>query len=137
MALHAQGTAPVWRGSGVSERSYGLGALTQRLGENRDLGGMSFQLGLAARVGDAGEDAAPVVVADLATDEAIVLQALDEAGEGALAQMDLFGELLDAARSLGRGGEAAEGLGFGEGEAGVPLGGGVWSALGRGGVGRQ
>jgi hypothetical protein len=35
--------------------------------------------------------------------------------------MDLFGELLDAPMSLGRVGESAEDLVFGEGEAVLPL----------------
>jgi hypothetical protein len=78
-------------------------------------------LGLAAGVGDAGEDAATVVVTDVAADEAVVLEALDQAGKGALAQMDLFGELLDATMPLGRVGEAAQDLVLGEGEAVLSL----------------
>jgi hypothetical protein len=78
-------------------------------------------VGLAARVGDAGEDAATIVVADVAADEAVVFEALNEAGKGALAQMNLLGELLDAAMSLGRVGEAAQDLVFGEGEAVLSL----------------
>ena len=82
---------------------------------------MRLGLGLAAGVGDAGEDAAAVVVADVPADVAVVLEALDEAGQGALAQVDLLGELLDAAMPLGGVGEAAEDLVFGEGEAVLAL----------------
>jgi hypothetical protein len=82
---------------------------------------MSFQLGLAARVGDAGEDAAPVVIADVPADVAVVLEALDEAGEGALGEVDLLGELLDAAMPLGGLAQPAQDLVLGEGEAVLSL----------------
>ena len=85
------------------------------------MGGLCLGLGFAAGVGDAGEDAAAVVVADVAADEAVVLEALDQAGKGALAQMNLLGELLDAAMSLRRVGEAAQDLVLGEGEAVLSL----------------
>ena len=58
---------------------------------------MGLRLGLAAGVGDAGVDAASVVVADRAADEAVVLETLDETREGALGEVDLLGQLLDSA----------------------------------------
>jgi hypothetical protein len=51
----------------------------------------------------------------------VVLQALDQAGERALREVNLLGELLDAAMSLRRVGESAENLVFGEGEAVLSL----------------
>jgi hypothetical protein len=98
-----------------------LDGFAQRLLKNGDVGGMRHGLGLAAGVGDAGENAASVVVADVAADKAVVLEALDEAGKGALAQMNLLGELLDAAVPLWRVREAAKDLVFGEGEAVLSL----------------
>jgi hypothetical protein len=81
------------------------------------VGGVRLGLGLAAFVRDAGEDAAAIVVADVATDVAVVLEPLNESRERALAQMDLLGQLLDAAMTLRGVGEPAKDLVFGEGEA--------------------
>jgi hypothetical protein len=75
----------------------------------------------SALIGDAGEDAAAVVVADVAADVAVVLEALDQAGQGALAEMDLLGELLDAAMPRRGVGEASKHLVLGEGEAMLAL----------------
>src|SRR6266540_3924707 len=108
-ALLAPGTPPVCR-SGLDP------GVAQRLGERRDLGGMGLDLGLAAGVGDAGEDPAAVVVADVAADVAVVLEPLHEAGEGALAQMDLLGQLLNPAVTLGVVGEAPQHLVFAQGQ---------------------
>jgi hypothetical protein len=82
---------------------------------------MSFDLRLAACVSDAGEDAAPVVVADVPADVAVVLEALDETGEGALGEVDLLGKLLDAAMALGGLAQPAQDLVLGEGEAVLSL----------------
>ena len=82
---------------------------------------MSFDLRLAACVSDAGEDAAPVVIADVPADVAVVLEALDEAGKGALGEVDLLGELLDAAMALGGLAQPAQDLVLGEGEAMLSL----------------
>jgi hypothetical protein len=82
---------------------------------------MGVSLGLAAGVRDAGEDAAPVVVANRATDEAIVLEALYEAGEGALRKMDLLGQLLDAPVPLRGLGQAAKNLVLAQREAMLTL----------------
>src|SRR5919201_1531516 len=54
------------------------GRRSQRLGEDRDVGGLRLRLGLAAGVGDAGKDAAAVEVAQLATHVAVVLEPLDQ-----------------------------------------------------------
>jgi hypothetical protein len=97
------------------------GGLAQRLREDGDVGGMSVGMSLPPRIGDAGVDAAAVVVADVPADVPVVLESLDEAGERALAQMDLLGELLDPAMSLRSVGETAKDLVFGEGEAMLSL----------------
>jgi hypothetical protein len=83
--------------------------------------GLCLGLGLAPGVRDAGEDAPAVVVAHLATDVPVVLQALHEAGEGALGEVNFFGELLDAAVPLGRVVEPPQDLVLGEGEAVIAL----------------
>ena len=82
---------------------------------------MRLRLNLAAGVGDAGVDAAAVVVADVAADEAVVLEALYEPGERTLAQVDLLCQLLDAAVPLGGVGETAQDLVLGEREAVLSL----------------
>jgi hypothetical protein len=82
---------------------------------------MRLSVGLPAGVGDAGEDAAAVVVTDVPAHVSIVLEALDQAGEGALAQMDLLGELLDAPMTLRRLGEASKNLVFAERESVLAL----------------
>ena len=82
---------------------------------------MSFDLRLAACVSDAGEDAAAVVVADVATDETVILEALNKPGEGALGEVDLLGKLLDAAMALGGLAQPAQDLVLGEGEAVLSL----------------
>src|SRR6266540_2584898 len=86
-ALLAPGTPPVCR-SGLDP------GVAQCLGERRDLGGMGLDLGLAA----------------------VVLEPLHEAGEGALAQMDLLGQLLNPAVTLGVVGEAPQHLVFAQGQ---------------------
>jgi hypothetical protein len=115
MALLAQRTAA------VSRSDADLSGVAQGLREHGDVGGVRLGLGLAAGVSDAGEDAAAVVVADVAADEAVVLEALDQAGKGALAQVDLLRQLLNAAMSFRRLGEAAQDLVLGEGEAVLSL----------------
>jgi hypothetical protein len=81
------------------------------------VGGVGLGVGLAPGVRDAGEDAPAIVIADLPGGVAVVLEALDQAGKSALAQMDLLPELLDATMSFGRLGEAAKNLVLSEGEA--------------------
>src|SRR5262245_15121108 len=72
-------------GVGVSlEHAYEDGAM------GRARGGMS----LAALVGDAHEDASPVVVTHRAADESGSLEPRDQAGHRALTQMGAVGELL-------------------------------------------
>ena len=53
------------------------------LREHGDVGGVCLGLGQTG-VGDARKDAAPIVVADVPAAKAVVLEALDQAGKGAL-----------------------------------------------------
>jgi hypothetical protein len=113
-ALLAPDTPPVWR------TKLGLD-LAQRLGECRDVGRVCFGLGLAAVVGDAGENATPVVVADVAADVSIVFEPLHEAREGALAEVDFLRELLDAAVPFGVLGDAPQHLVLAQGQTVLAL----------------
>src|SRR6185437_8335156 len=63
----------------------------QRRRQHRAVSGAGQGVALAAGVGEAGEDAAAVPRAHDPGDEAVLLQARDDAREGALAQVHGFG----------------------------------------------
>src|SRR5262249_60489631 len=102
--------------AGARSQAGGLGGgrLVQRLGGDRDVGGGPLGLGLPPGIRSACEHATPVEIADIPADVAVVLESLHETREGALREMDLLGELLDPAVSLGGLGEATQHLVLGE-----------------------
>ena len=67
-------------------------------------------MALAAGGGQGDEDAAAVVVAEAAFDQAAAGQAVDEAGQGALAEVDGVGQFLGAEFVVGALGQAVEDL---------------------------
>jgi hypothetical protein len=97
------------------------GLAAQSLGEHSAVGGIGLVLGLAAGVGDAGKDPASVVIADRPADVPGLLEPLDQAGEGALAEVNLVGELLDSAMALGVVRQTAEHFVLAEGETVLAL----------------
>lgn len=71
----------------------------------RAVGGEGVGVAAAAFFGDRDVDAAAVEVAEAAFDQAMLLQAADEPGQSALAQVHGVGQLLDAelvVRALGQ-----------------------------------
>src|SRR4051794_25568811 len=95
--------------------------LAERLGEHHAVRRASGLVTSAAGVGQAGVDAAPVLGAHAAGDEAVGLEAADHARERALAEVDRRGELLHAALGLLALGEPLEHLVLADAEAVVIL----------------
>ena len=85
-----------------------LGGLVEGLAQRGVVGGPGLGEQLQAGLGDVGVDAAPVGVAEIAGQQAAVLEPGDEAGGGALAEDDGVGDLLHLQMAAGAAVLAAE-----------------------------